>query len=625
MHKSFPRPATASFRKPVAMLVAYLTLVTPLAPVFAQAAKVKRGQSPAPAAPVVTQAPSKTGGAAGSVKRLTLPAPHITSGTPNIVATKTDNLPQSTQIAPSGQITYTVTITNNGTGDATGVSFSDTVDPNTSVDANSAVMAVGDDYTAIGNVNFSVGAPGLLANDLDIDAGNNTGMTTSAETKSSANCVGCNNVVISGDGSFTYEPPVGFNGTDSFTYTAHTSGGKTATVTARVVVSNRIWFVNDNAGACTSNCDGRLSHPFTDLASFQAVNGDGAVGHPQNGDAVFLYQSATPYVGPVTLRNGQLLIGQDTTAPDLLTAAGFTAPSGTITLPSPDTGGASVTITTTAPSTNAINLGSGNTLRGFTVDATTGTKISGSGFGTLVVGNSASPDVTLSGAGQALSLTNGTLSVAGAFKSVATTSSTGAGVSLSQVADSDGAGGGSFAFNGVNVSGSITAEGIKVTGSTADLNFGATSVTGGKDGVSLSNNSAGTRTFSTLTVTGVSGIGFFHFDPDGGGAQVGGGATTVSGTTTITNPTGKGISIDRSNADITFAATTVNKNASASHGVDLSNNATRTISFTSLDSTTTTGFALNTNASGTVNVSGGNLTQSGAGGAAASLANTTLG
>ena len=31
---------------------------------------------------------------------------------------------------------------------------------------------------------------------------------------------------INADGSFTYDPPVSFNGTDTFTYTATTSGGR---------------------------------------------------------------------------------------------------------------------------------------------------------------------------------------------------------------------------------------------------------------------------------------------------------------------------------------------------------------------------------------------------------------
>src|SRR6185503_11593055 len=134
-------------------------------------------------------------------------------------------------------------------------------------------------------------------------------------------------------------------------------------------------------------------------------------------------------------------------------------------------------------------------------------------------------------------------------------------------------------------------------------------------------NSAGTRTFASITTSGNTGVGFLHST---GGLATGGGAVTVSGATSITNPGGNGIDIDTSNANISFAGTTVSKNA-AGIGVDLSNNAGRTISFTSLAVTTTTGFALQTLNSGTVTAGGGSLTQSGAGGGAASLTNTTLG
>src|SRR5205085_55826 len=189
--------------------------------------------------------------------------------------------------------------------------------------------------------------PGLLANDLDVDAASNTGMTASGGSTSTQGGA----VTINSNGSFTYDPPVGFTGTDTFTYTATTSGGKTAQATARITVAGKIWFVNNNAGACTSNCNGRLSHPFTSLANFQAIN-----------------------------------------------------------------------------------HGSGNTLRGFTVGNTTGTKISGTSFGTLTVGDNTTPDVTLNGTGQALNLTTGTFAATSGFVSVATTSSTAQGISLAGIA-----------------------------------------------------------------------------------------------------------------------------------------------------------------------------------------------
>ena len=64
-----------------------------------------------------------------------------------------------------------------------------------------------------------------------------------------------------------------------------------------------MWFVNNNAGACpASPCDGRLSHPFQTLADFDTANAAGSATTPKDGDAAFLYESATTYQGPLTLR-----------------------------------------------------------------------------------------------------------------------------------------------------------------------------------------------------------------------------------------------------------------------------------------------------------------------------------
>ncbi len=450
---------------------------------------------------------------------------------PAIVATMDDGLPAATAVAPGGTINYTVNIRNNGVAspadDAANVVFSNMIDLHTTLVPGSAMAAVSDRYNAIGNVQISVpdGATDLLGNDFNLATGNNTGMTVTAETKSSTNCTGgcSNNVQINANGSFSYNPPVGFSGTDTFTYTAH-SGTSTATETVTITVAGEIWFINNNAGACSANCNGRLSNPFTSLATFNAANLGGA-GQPGDNDWIFVYESATAYTGPATLRLGQKFIGQDATA-SLITLTGFTHPSGTDPLPAMNSGNATI-VNITGTNVNGINLNSGNTLRGFTVGSVgTGTKISGTNFGTLIVGNSASPDVTLNGTGQALSLTTGTLSVAGRFVSVTTTSSAAQGISLAGVADSDGAGPGSFSFGSTTVSGSTT-QGILIGTTTADLNLGNTAITGGTAGISFQNNSAGTRTIGTLNVSGGSGNAFLH------GAA--GGNVTVTGAATLSS------------------------------------------------------------------------------------------
>ncbi len=595
----------------IASFLAYVLLTSQLTPVaFAlnrstvrtrsgrqpDVARKAASETPAPGMRVTANAPA--------------PVPVPLAMVPNITATKTDSYPSAPAGAQPGEvITYSVTITNSGT-DATNVTLSDTVDPNTTIVGGSAKatpILFNDTYNVLGNVRIQVpdGVSDLLGNDVDPDTGTNAGLTiTTLAGDASAPFAGTSTqggqvTATIGDGSFAYNPPAGFTGTDTFTYTATDSDGNNSTATVTLTITGMIWFVDSAAGA---GGDGRLTTPFNCLVGagcFDPVAAD------DPGDNIFLYSGS--YTGGLTFLANQKLIGQAASA-TLASIAGVTVPTFSDALPS--TGGASPVITTAIAATNALTVSAGGiVLRGFTIGNTTGAKILGSSFGTLTAGNNTSPDLVLNGSGQALSLTTGTVAATSAFLSVATTSSATQGISLSGVA-------GTVAFGSTSVSGATT-QGILVGTTSANINFGNTSVSGGTDGVSLQNNASGSRTFGTLSISGNSGVGFLH--------AIGGGATTVSGATTITNPTGIGIDVDASNANLSFAATTVNKGSTGNIGVDLTNNATRTIGFTSLTVTTTNAFALNTNNSGTVNAGAGSLTQSGAGGGAASLTNTTLG
>src|SRR6202044_3737825 len=121
-------------------------------------------------------------------------------------------------------------------------------------------------------------------------------------------------------------------GTDTFTYTITNTGGS-ATGTVSITVANMVWFINNNAGSG----DGRIATPLNSLAAFAAIN-DGVGRHPQANDSIFLYDSGTGYTGPVTLLNGQKLVGQDATS-SLATITGLTPPSSSSTFPA--TGGGS--------------------------------------------------------------------------------------------------------------------------------------------------------------------------------------------------------------------------------------------------------------------------------------------
>ncbi|HEY9403901.1 MAG TPA: Ig-like domain-containing protein [Pyrinomonadaceae bacterium] len=609
MKYTFPRFASRSSRTFVANLLAFLLLASQFAP-LASAQTARNGVRRQQPEKVKGAQPGKAEGNNGGEKS---GIGAIVPAAASITATKTDNIPQATQVAPGSTINYTVTVTNNGTETVNGLTFNDTPDPNTTLVENSIStqpVANPDAYNVIGNVAIEPDATeGLLANDCDPDNGatcSSSGLTASGPTTGPAN----GQVTINSDGSFTYNPNPGYNGTDSFTYTVTDAGAdntagnaddKTDTATVTLTVSAPIWFVKSGADP---GGDGRLDTPFncytgtsvptTGPTCFSDTAADEA------GDSIFLYDGS--YTGGYALLADQKLIGQGASASLASLHNNVTVEPYSKPLPATDGTPAEVVITTTLPATHAVPVSAGGiVLRGFTVSTTTGAKIFGSGFGTLTVGSNTSPDVALNGAGQAINLTNGTLADTSGFQSVATTSSTAQGIFLSQVADS---GAGTVTFGSTTVSGSVT-QGILVQQSTADIDFGNTTVgtatvlTGGTDAISLQNNASGTRTFGSITTQNNSAAGFLH--------GAGGGAVSITGATTITNPGGIGIDIQSSNANLTFAATNVNKNASAGTGVRLLNNASRTISFSSLTITASNGTGMLASGGGAINTGGGSI------------------
>jgi uncharacterized repeat protein (TIGR01451 family) len=402
---------------------------------------------------------------------------------PTVTASKTDALFTDVDIDgkadPGDTLKYTVVIGATGM-DAEGVTFTDTVDPNTAF-VNGSLMttplARADSYSASGNIRIAAAAPGVLANDSDFD-GVGPALNVTAGTFLSAQG---GNVNLSADGSFTYNPPAGFEGSDSFTYTLNDGEGPSDTGTVTITVSGMIWFIN-NSASCP--CDGRLTNPFNTLASFQAVN-DGVGNHPAANDNIFVYETAIDYVGPVTLLSGQKFIGQDATD-TLSNISGVVPPAGSDPLPSTSPGAPIVNITSASA---GINVGSNNTLRGFT-GGNASPDISGSGFGTLNIS-----DVTLNGNGQALSLSTGTL--AATFGSISSTNSAATGIGLTSV-------GGSLTSGSTTIT-NPTGIGISVNTSSATLGFANTSVTGsGNTGISLTTNT-GAITFGALTITPDSG------------------------------------------------------------------------------------------------------------------------
>lgn len=422
-------------------------------------------------------------GEAGALTGLASRASAFSPFAPNITATKSHAPAGSAQ--PGNTLTYTVVIANSGSTDATGVNFSDTIDPNTTLVSGSvkaSPIAVDDSYHTIGNVNIAVpAAQGVVANDSNSGFGTLTVTQVNATpvpgTASTAN----GSVTMNSDGSFSYTPNAAFRGpTDSFTYKLDNGSGSTDTATVTIAVNGLIWFVDSSAAP---GGDGRLSTPFNCLVGAGCF--DPAAADIAN-DNIFVYTGA--YTGGLTLLSAQKLIGQGA-GDTLINITALTQPSGTNLLPS--TGGTPPTIAAAGAN---ITLGSGNTIRGVTLNGTApaAVDLTGTGFGTATIA-----ETSLGGVGQALNLSSGTLTgpvaSTAAFTSISSTGSSTTGVSLTTVAGNMSSG-----ATSITTSAGI---GISVNTSSAAFNFGTTSSTvSGGTGVSLTSNT-GAITFGALTIT----------------------------------------------------------------------------------------------------------------------------
>ena len=433
---------------------------------------------------------------------------------PTVTATKTDALftdvDGDLQADPGDTLKYTVTISAAGE-DATGVTFTDTVDPNTAFVGGSLTatpVAVNDSYAATGNVRISVPAgSGVLANDFP-------GLPAATITGAPATSVNGGDVAVNADGSFTYNPPPGFEGSDSFTYTlTNSEGSNNATVT--ITVSGMIWFVD---AAATCPCDGRLTNPFVDLTgagSFDAVAAD------DPGDNIFMYSGA--YTGGLTLLNTQRLIGQGASA-SLASITGITSPPHSDPLPA--TGGTRPTVAN--PAGSNILLGAGNYLRGFDIgnSAAAGSGISGTAFGTLTV-----TELAISGTGRALDLDNGTL--AATIDSISSSNSTTNGVTLNNV-------GGSFSVTGATTVTNATQAGISISNitniGTPSLQFGAVTIASrNTTGILLDNvdNSGGTMSFGAVSIPNPNNAGGYGIRVQSSSAAVTVASATISDTNMV--------------------------------------------------------------------------------------------
>lgn len=171
-----------------------------------------------------------------------------------------------------------------------------------------APVVQGETYETIGNTLLEVSdglagaAPrifvsgNILSNDFDPD---NAGSLTAGLVSSTTTQGGT--VAINSDGSFTYLPPAGIQGADSFTYTVTDTGNSTTTGTVNITIRSMVWYVKNNAPASGS---GRSTSPFNTLVAAQTASGAGSTIYIYPGDGTTSGQAAG-----ITLKSGQRLIG----------------------------------------------------------------------------------------------------------------------------------------------------------------------------------------------------------------------------------------------------------------------------------------------------------------------------
>jgi hypothetical protein len=171
---------------------------------------------------------------------------------------------------------------------------------------NTAPVAANDAYETEQGETLAVPAPGVLANDTDLDNDPLTAVLVAYN--------GNGSLAINANGSFTYTPNTGFYGEDSFTYKAHDGNADSNVATVTIIVNpsgstNQPPVANDDS--YTMEQDTTLTVPAAGvLANDTDPDGDSLtavlVSGPTNGnltlapDGSFTYTPNTGFHGPDT-------------------------------------------------------------------------------------------------------------------------------------------------------------------------------------------------------------------------------------------------------------------------------------------------------------------------------------
>jgi Bacterial Ig domain len=409
----------------------------------------------------------------------------------------------------SGSDSFTVRAVDGAAQDAGTETVTIIVDAASSPVVAQAPVVFGQDfYGAAGNTVLQVGGtrgtgpevyrPGASALAGDSDPGGGSLSATPATIPTAQG----GSVTLAANGTFTYQPPVGFGGptaTDTFNYQVDASEGTSAPATATIHFGNaRVWYVDNTA---VPGGDGSSAAPLNTLAAVS--------GHAVSGDDIFVFDGSGPYAGGVVLGANQTLVGQ---------SVGLTVGSDTVV---PAAGGANPVI---ASSSGAdVTLGENDTVTGMTVTNTGGIGISASNLNTFTVGPTV--NVTSTG-GVGISATSVNTFTVGSTVAIANTGGDGLDVS---------GGGGTASVAApitVHASGGVSGNSVAITGRTGGTLTLSGPITDDGAGVLVTNDTAATISFigPIVASTGTHPA----FTATGGGTVSSTSATSTLTTTTAT-------------------------------------------------------------------------------------------
>src|SRR5262249_37047620 len=126
----------------------------------------------------------------------------------------------------------------------------------TVIPINDAPVAVNDAYSVNEDTTLTISAPGVLANDTDVDSTNLTVSLVSG--------VGHGTLTFNSNGSFTYVPVANYFGTDTFPYRASDGSLQSNTATVTITVNN----VNDRPVVTTPDVSGNEGSSVGITATF---------------------------------------------------------------------------------------------------------------------------------------------------------------------------------------------------------------------------------------------------------------------------------------------------------------------------------------------------------------------